>query len=122
MTTKKSLFATVAVGAGILGVAGETLADHHSHVLKYAGKEGPGKGRHIVLVAGDEEYRSEEAMPMLGKILSQKHGFDCTVVFPWDAEGKYIDPNNQQGLRGLASLKNADLMLIGTRFRRPSEE
>ena len=23
--------------------------------------EGPGKGKHIVLVSGDEEYRSEEA-------------------------------------------------------------
>ena len=42
---------------------------------------------------------SEESGPMLGKILSQKHGFDCTVVFSW-TDG-YIDPNNQKGLRGL---------------------
>ena len=34
--------------------------------------EGPGKGKHIVLLAGDEEYRSEEGLPMLGKILSQR--------------------------------------------------
>ncbi|MDC0259245.1 hypothetical protein OAK43_03320, partial [Verrucomicrobiales bacterium] len=64
-------------------------ADHHAgKVLKLAGKEGPGKGKKIVLVAGDEEYRSEESMPMLGKILSQKHGFDCVVVFSWDKSGK----------------------------------
>ena len=35
--------------------------------------ENTGHGKHIVLVAGDEEYRSEETMPMLAKILSQRH-------------------------------------------------
>ncbi len=79
-------------------------------------------GKHVVLVAGDEEYRSEETMPMLAKILSQKHGFKCTVVFAWSADGKYIDPNNQRGLRGLAALDSADLMIIGTRFRQPSDD
>ncbi|MFT5128220.1 MAG: hypothetical protein ACI8W8_001829 [Rhodothermales bacterium] len=88
--------------------------------LVFEGKEGPGKGKHIVLVSGDEEYRTEESMPMLAKILSQHHGFKCTVVFAWSADGKYIDPNNQAGLRGLAALDSADLMLIGTRFRKPS--
>ncbi len=90
--------------------------------LTFAPKPGPGKGKHIVLVAGDEEYRTEESMPMLAKILSQKHGFKTTVVFALSADGKYIDPNNQAGLRGLAALDSADLMLIGTRFRRPSDE
>ncbi len=98
------------------------LADHHKHVLKFKGKDGPGKGKHIVLVAGDEEYRTEESMPMLGKILSQKHGFDCSVLFSWDPTGSYIDINNQQGVRGWDQLKTADLMLIGTRFRKPSDE
>ena len=37
------------------------------HVV-YEGKNGPGKGKHVVLVSGDEEYRSEEALPMLGKM------------------------------------------------------
>jgi hypothetical protein len=78
--------------------------------------------KHVVLVAGDEEYRSEETMPMLAKILSQKHGFKCTVVFSWSADGKYIDPNNQAGLKGLAALDSADLMIIGTRFRKPNEQ
>lgn len=77
---------------------------------------------HIVLVSGDEEYRSEESMPMLGKILSQRHGFHCTVVFSMSPDGSYIDPNHSDGLRGLASLDDADLMIIGTRFRHPSDE
>lgn len=83
---------------------------------------GPGSGKHIVLVAGDEEYRSEEAMPMLAKILSQKHGFRCTVVFAMSEDGTFVDPNNQAGLRGLDALDTADLMIIGTRFRQPSAE
>jgi len=81
------------------------------------------KTKHIVLVSGDEEYRSEEVMPMLGKILSQKHGFKCTVIFALGPDGAdYIDSNNQQGLRGLAALDSADLMIIATRFRRPGPD
>ena len=77
----------------------------------------------IVLIAGDEEYRTEESMPMLAKILSQKHGFKCTVVFSMGPDGAdYVDPNHSQGLRGLASLDQADLMIIGTRFRKPDDE
>ena len=89
-------------------------------ILELKGGKGPGKGKTIVLVSGDEEYRTEESMPMLAKILSQKHGFDCIVLFAWDKEGKYIDPNNQAGVRGWKYLDGADLMLTGTRFRRPS--
>lgn len=78
--------------------------------------------KHIVLIAGDEEYRTEETMPMLGKILSQRHGFKCTVLFSFGPDdANYIDPNNQAGLRELHVLDSADLMLIGTRFRTPDE-
>lgn len=90
--------------------------------LKLDGKAGPGNGRNIVLVSGDEEYRSEESMPMLAKILSEKHGFDCRVLFSWSADGTHIDPNNQKGVKGWEHLDDADLMIIGTRFRRPTAE
>ncbi|NCZ64433.1 MAG: hypothetical protein EBY62_11740, partial [Cellvibrionales bacterium] len=92
------------------------------HVLEFKGKDGPGNGKTIVLISGDEEYRSEEAMPLLAKILSQHHGFDCKVLFAWDNNGTYIDPNNQAGIRGWEELKSADLAIIGTRFRRPTAE
>lgn len=79
--------------------------------------------KHIVLISGDEEYRSEETMPMLGKILSQKHGFKCTVLFAFGPDGaEYIDSNNQKGLRGLDALDSADLMIIATRFRHPDAD
>ncbi len=90
--------------------------------LVLPGKEGPGKGRKIVLIAGDEEYRSEESCPMLGKILSQRHGFDCTVLFSMSPDGKYIDPNNQKSMPGFEAVKEADLVIIGTRFRQLNNE
>lgn len=78
---------------------------------------------HIVLISGDEEYRSEEVMPMLAKILSQRHNYRCTVLFAFGPDGAdYIDSNNQQGLRGLDALQTADLMIIATRFRSPDEK
>ena len=90
--------------------------------LVFEGGEGPGKGKSIVLISGDEEYRSEEAMPMLGKILSQHHGFKCTVLFSIDPEKGFIDPHNQSNLPGLDALNDADLMIVFTRFRTPSAE
>ena len=83
----------------------------------YQGGDGPGKGKHIVLIAGDEEYRSEEAMPMLGKILAVRHGFKCTVLFSINPEDGTIDPMNQNNIPGLAQLQSADMMFISTRFR-----
>ena len=90
--------------------------------LHFDGKKGPGEGKHIVFISGDEEYRSEETNPMLAKILSQRHGFDCTVLFSIDPEKGYIDPNNQKSMPGLEALKQADLMVIGTRFRQFNDE
>jgi hypothetical protein len=55
--------------------------------LTYPAKSGPGRGKHVVFLAGDEEYRSEEALPMLAKILSQRHGFKTSVLFSVDDDG-----------------------------------
>lgn len=86
-------------------------------------KDGKGIGKKIVLVAGDEEYRSEETMPMLGKVLSQRHGFDCTVLFSINPDGGYIDPNFQKNIPGTDALDSADLLIIATRFRQlPPEQ
>jgi mono/diheme cytochrome c family protein/glucose/arabinose dehydrogenase len=89
--------------------------------LVFNAKPGPGKGLNVVLIAGDEEYRTEESCPMFAKLLSQRFGFNCTVVFSMSADGKYIDPNNQKNLPGLEALAKADLMIIGTRFRQLSD-
>ncbi|MEQ8789273.1 MAG: ThuA domain-containing protein [Pirellulaceae bacterium] len=81
------------------------------------GESGPGVGKHIVLVSGDEEYRSEEALPQLGKILAKRHGFKCTVLFAIDPETGLINPNVTTNIPGLEALDSADLMIIFTRFR-----
>jgi type 1 glutamine amidotransferase len=82
----------------------------------YKGGEGPGQGKNVVLISGDEEYRSEEALPQLAKILAKHHGFTCTVLFAVAEDGT-IDPNRQDNIPGLESLRKADLMIIATRFR-----
>ncbi|MDP6113839.1 MAG: ThuA domain-containing protein [Planctomycetota bacterium] len=83
----------------------------------YEGNEGPGNGKHIVLVSGDEEYRSEEALPALGKILAVHHGFKCTALFAINAETGEIAPDDQTNIPGLEALGDADMMIIATRFR-----
>ena len=90
--------------------------------LEFKGTEGSGAGKQIVLISGDEEYRSEEALPMLAKILSTHHGFDCTVLFAIDPETGEIDPEHQTDIPGLDALDTADLMLIFTRFRELPDE
>lgn len=90
--------------------------------VTYPGGDGPGAGHKVVLIAGDEEYRSEEAMPMLGKLLSVRHGFECTVLFSIDAETGAIDPEEQTNIPGLEALDDADLMVIATRFRELPDE
>ncbi|WP_150452195.1 ThuA domain-containing protein [Arenibacter lacus] len=74
--------------------------------------------KHIVFISGDEEYRSEEALTQMAKILSTHHGFKSTVLFAQDP-GKpgIINANYGQNIPGLEALNTADLMVIFTRFR-----
>ncbi len=85
--------------------------------LELAGGDGPGKGKHVVFLAGDEEYRSEEGLPMLARILSEHHGFKCTVLFPIDPQTGEIDPNNKASLPGSEALESADAIVMALRFR-----
>src|SRR5213594_1877196 len=101
---------------GLVMGARATAADR----VVYEGKQGPGK--HIVFVTGDQEYRSEEGMPMLAKILAVRHGFKCTVLFAINPVDGTIDPDNQTNLVGLENLESADMMVLFTRFREPPDE
>ncbi len=101
----------------IATTAGGTRASAEDLWMVYDGFDGAGKGKHVVLVAGDEEYRSEEALPQLGKILARHHGFKCTVLFSINPEDGTIDPDNRHNIPGLEALRSADLMIIATRFR-----
>lgn len=92
--------------------------------LTYPGGLGPGRGKHIVLVAADQEYRSEQVMPMLAKILSKRHGFDCTVLFSVNAD-QLVDPTQkirwqdktvEHNIPGLEFLRSADLLILFSRL------
>ena len=85
--------------------------------IVFEGDAGPGKGKHIVLVSGDEEYRSEQALPQLAKILAIRQGFKCTVLFAINRKDGTIDPDQRDNIPGLEALDSADLMIIFTRFR-----
>jgi hypothetical protein len=95
----------------LLAASGLMAADH----VVYE-PAGAAKGKHIVLLSGDEEYRSEEAMPMLGKILSQRQGFKCTVLFSLGADGT-IDPMAGASLSHPEALDSADAIVMLLRFR-----
>jgi len=91
-------------------------AVHARDWVVYEGEKGPGKGKHIVFLSGDEEYRSEESLPMLAKILAQRHGFKCTVLFAVNPAGE-IDPNTKDNIPGIEALDSADLCVMLLRFR-----
>jgi type 1 glutamine amidotransferase len=84
--------------------------------IVYDGYDGPGKGKHVVLVCGDEEYRSEELIPQLAKILAKRHGFKCTVLFAIDRKNGTINPQQLDNIPGLEALDKADLLVLFTRF------
>ena len=92
--------------------------------LHFDGGDGPGAGKHIVLIAADQEYRSEQSMPMLAAILATHHGFECTVLFSVNGNGE-VDPTlpirwQEEGVThdvpGLEMLQNADLMILFSRL------
>ncbi len=78
-------------------------------------------GKHIVFLAGDEEYRSEEGLPQMAKILAFRHGFKCTVLFSINEKGE-IDPDRHDNQPGLENLKTADLVVMLLRFREWPDE
>jgi len=96
--------------------------------LTYKGENGPGKGKHIVLIAADQEYRSEQSMPMMAALLAKHHGFDCTVLFGVNDQG-LVDPTmpvypkkgqeddfKQHNIPGLEHLEKADLVIFFLRL------
>ncbi|HWI58866.1 MAG TPA: hypothetical protein VNZ22_16690, partial [Bacillota bacterium] len=83
----------------------------------YEGSKGPGQGKHIVFLTGDEEYRSEEGLPMLAQVLAVRHGFKCTVLFAIKPADGTIDPLTLTNIPGMAALDSADLCVMGLRFR-----
>ena len=99
--------------------AADKVTIHPDHLVFHP--QGEANGKHIVLIAGDEEYRSEEAMPMMGEVLA-RHGFKCTVLFSMADDGKTVDPNKQTSLSHPQALDGADMVFLNIRFRNWPDE
>lgn len=124
----RSLFLTAPVGVALLSLflaagadavfeARAARAAQPEPWLTLPGGDGPGLGKNIVLISGDEEYRSEETLPQLARILSEQHGFNCTVLFAIDPQDGAIQPNVNNNVPGLEKLKTADLVIMLLRWR-----
>jgi hypothetical protein len=84
--------------------------------LVFPGGEVPGQGKHIVFIASEEAYRSEESMPVIGHILSRE-GIKCTLLFAIDPADDTINPKIKDNMPGLEKLDTADLLVAFLRWR-----
>jgi type 1 glutamine amidotransferase len=100
----------------IVALNHSSLHAAHPNKVVYEGKDGIGQGKHIVFIAGDHEYRGEETLPALARILAKNHGFKCSVFFTTDPETGDLKPGSSH-ISGLEALKDADLMVIFLRFQ-----
>jgi type 1 glutamine amidotransferase len=89
-------------------------ADVNKYRVIYKGEKGPGVGKNVVFIATDHEYRGEESLPALARILAKKYGFTCTVVYALDDQGNILPGGSN--LHGLEVLDNADLLVMFMRF------
>jgi len=78
----------------------------------YEANPAPALGKHIVLLSGDEEYRRSEALPQLAKILAERHGFKCTVLFSIDPTDQTINPNIHTNLPGADALVRRPIVIV----------
>lgn len=91
-------------------------AAQNPHLVVYEGDRGPGRGKHIVFLAGDHEYRSEESLPALARIMAKHYGFKCSVFFTTNPTTGFIEPGSSH-IAGLEALRQADLMVVFLRFQ-----
>lgn len=91
-----------------------TISTATAEPLVYEGTAGIGAGKHIVFIANDHEYRSEQSCPLLAKILAKHHGFRCTVLFGIDEQGAI--KAGAAEVPGMEVLQDADVLVFFTRF------
>jgi len=101
------LLASMAVAVGVPAASGPGWVSYGSEAA----------APHVVLLGGDEEYRSEEALPMLARILAARHGLRATVLLSHDPDGT-VNPKRGDSLARPEVLDTADALVISLRFRR----
>lgn len=91
------------------------------NAVVWEGEAGPGRDKHIVFLAGDHEYRGEETLPALARILARRRGFKCTFLVTTNPETGEIEPGSDH-VTGLEALASADLLVVFLRFQRFADE
>jgi hypothetical protein len=86
------------------------------NTVVWEGTKGPGLGKHIVFLAGDHEYRGEESLPALARILAKSYGFKCTFLVTTNPKTGFIHPGSSH-ITNLEVLQEADLMVVFLRFQ-----
>lgn len=111
---KPFLLSKLLVTASILTMSSLICADQPvDHLTFKAGENANGK--HVVLLSGDEEYRSEESMPMMAQIFANL-GFNTTVLFSLNDDGT-VNPDAGGSLSHSEALDSADAIVMCVRFR-----
>ena len=102
-------------------LCGSTSWAAHPNRVVWEGDQGPGLGKHIVFVAGDHEYRGEESLPALARILARHYGFKCSFFVTTNPQDGTIEPGSNH-ITGLEALQDADLLVLFTRFQAFADE
>lgn len=121
MTVPRLHRSSLWAGVAFVAISSAGAAQNPNGVV-YQGTAGPGAGKHIVFLAGDHEYRSEETLPALARILAKHYGFKSTVLFTTNRQTGFIEPGSSN-ISGLDALRTADLLVVFLRFQDfPDEE
>ncbi len=106
-----------AIALGMLIAVGiPTLAADR---VVYEGDRGPGKGKHIVFIASDHEYRGEETCPAIARIMAKRFGFKCTVLFGQTKDG--VIKQGSSNVPGMEVIDDADMLFLFLRFLHPDD-
>jgi hypothetical protein len=111
---KSTLLLTVLAGALLAS------ATVQANPVVYKADPATANGKHLVFIASDHEYRGEETLPAMARILAKHHGFDCTVLFGLDENGEI--KAGESNIPGLEALETADAMILFTRFQALPDE
>jgi hypothetical protein len=112
MTTRYVFFTFAALlFASVSAMAGDRVV--------YEGESGPGKGKHILFIASDHEYRGEETCPAIARILAKRYGFKCTVLFGQTEDG--LIKQGSSRIPGIEAIDDADMLFLFLRFVAPED-
>lgn len=84
-------------------------------ITLFAGAAGPSKPAHIVIMIGEDEYKTWETLPEFVKSNLTPRGYRVTII-----QADAADKNNFPGL--VAALRDADLLFVSVRRRTPCKE